>query len=89
MKKILYLAAFTFCFMSCSDDDNGGDNNPRKDVNMPEASRPMMEQSADFAFKLFQTMGNDTNEGDKQMVLSPLSAAYALGMAANGAAGDT
>ncbi len=88
MKKILYLAAFTLCFMSCSD-DNVENNNPRKDVNMPEASRPMMEQSADFAFKLFQTMGNDTNEGDKQMVLSPLSAAYALGMAANGAAGDT
>ncbi len=89
MKKILYLAAFALCFMSCSDDDNGGDNNPRKDVNMPEASKPMMEQSADFAFKLFQTMGNETNEANEQVVLSPLSAAYALGMAANGAAGDT
>jgi serpin B len=47
-------------------------------------SAEMLNRAADFAFKLFKACYNGEN-----MLISPLSVAAALGMATNGAEGDT
>ena len=58
--------------------------NVRKDINLTEEEKALVESNNDFAFRLFQKA-----RGDESSIMSPLSITYALGMMNNGAAGQT
>lgn len=59
---------------------------PEKSIELTKAEREISAKSKTFAFNLFaQAIENNT----ENIGLSPLSATYALSMAANGAAGET
>ena len=88
MKKLLFmmsmLSLLSFGMTGCSsDDDTSAVNNERKDVSLTRAEQTLVSQSNGFAFRLF-----DALQGDKSMMVSPVSVVYALGMLNNGAAGE-
>lgn len=94
MKKkknlLVLMAAVSFIACSCNDDDSLGSNNVenvRKEIALSRSEKAIVEQSTDFAFRLLQVV--DGKEDKEQLLLSPLSASFALSMAANGADGDT
>ena len=58
--------------------------NVRKDINLTEEEKQLVEGNNDFAFRLFQKA-----RGEESSIMSPLSITYALGMMNNGAAGQT
>lgn len=49
----------------------------------------LRKAAADFSIKMFQTTLSNDGDSSKNMMISPLSIQSALGMAANGAAGNT
>ena len=81
MSMLLSLGLFSSCN---NDDDTSAVNNERKDVSLTRAEQTLVSQSNGFAFRLF-----DALQGDKSMMVSPVSVVYALGMLNNGAAGET
>ena len=88
MKKVFLMMSMLLSlgmFSSCNnDDDTSTVNNERKDVSLTRAEQTLVSQSNGFAFRLF-----DALQGDKSMMVSPVSVVYALGMLNNGAAGET
>ena len=58
------------------------------EIELTEAETQLAHQSADFSIRLLQA-AEKTEGNKKQIVLSPLSASYALSMVSNGANGDT
>lgn len=60
----------------------------RVDIELTEAEKQLSQQSADFSIRLLQ-VAHKTFADSSQIILSPLSASYALSMVNNGAAGDT
>ena len=56
-----------------------------KYINLTDDEKQLVQNNNDFAFRLFKK----AREGQSSMLLSPLSITYALGMANNGAAGQT
>ena len=58
--------------------------NVRKDINLTEEEKQLVESNNDFAFRLFQKA-----RGEESSIMSPLSITYALGLLNNGAAGQT
>ncbi|MBQ8224969.1 MAG: serpin family protein [Bacteroides sp.] len=62
----------------------------REDIPLTRSEESINEQNKGFAFKLFQAANITLPEEEtEQLVVSPLSATYALSMAANGAATET
>ena len=55
-----------------------------KYIELTSDEKKLVEKSNDFTLRLFRKL-----HGEKSLILSPLSIAYALGMANNGAAGQT
>ena len=100
---VMLLAMLCFC-PSCSSSDEiqepSTEENPneetkeevkikaRADIELTEVETQLAHQSADFSIRLLQA-AEKTEDSKKQIVLSPLSASYALSMVSNGANGDT
>ena len=60
-----------------------------KPVTLTDEERQLVENNCDFAFRLFSKYRDGEARADKNLVLSPLSITYALGMLNNGATGET
>ena len=90
MKIKLFLLLGVFALITgCQNDDDGADNaKPRKDIALSRAEEVLADGNLDFAFRLFQQV-NATETQQANWIISPLSASLALGMTANGAAGNT
>ena len=79
----LILAAGLFCW-HCSNSPTSPAPNP---YNLNPAEKTIIESDNRFGIKLFKAI--DEFQGDKNIFISPLSAAMALGMTLNGAEGST
>ena len=90
MKIKLFLLLGVFALITgCQNDDDGSDNaKPRKDIALSRAEEVLADGNLDFAFRFFQQV-NATETQQPHWIISPLSASFALGMTANGAAGNT
>lgn len=90
MKIKLFLLLGVFALITgCQNDDDGADNaKPRKDIALSRAEEVLADGNLDFAFRLFRQV-NATETQQANWIISPLSASLALGMTANGAAGNT
>ena len=81
--SLLFLLSYGMA--GCSgDDDSSIGNNERKEVSLTRSEQTQVGQCNGFAFRLFNAL-----QGDKSMMVSPVSVVYALGMLNNGAAGET
>ena len=58
--------------------------NARHDISLSDMERQLVQSNNDFAFRLFSKA-----RGEENIIMSPLSITYALGMMNNGAAGQT
>jgi len=94
MKKtltILGMCTLILLGTACNSDDNGIDNdisnNPYKKIELTRTEQEMVGANNDFAFNFFNQLSS--LEGEKNMMVSPLSLAQALSMLANGADGNT
>lgn len=95
VKKVLKLSVIavgffaflaSFAFLQCSNKPVEPDE-PDEPRELTGTEKTLAESSNKFAFKLFREINSEEN--DKSLFISPLSVSYALGMAYNGAAGDT
>ncbi|TAL70851.1 MAG: serpin family protein [Bacteroidetes bacterium] len=84
MRNILYLIVFSFLLFisSCSEST---ENIPVRQLTNDE--KQLVSSGNNFGLKLFREVNRE--EGDKNIVISPLSVSMALGMTVNGAAGST
>ncbi|MBE6287706.1 MAG: serpin family protein [Mediterranea massiliensis] len=60
----------------------------RIDIELTEAEKLLAKQHVDFSIRLLQA-AEETTADKSQIILSPLSASFALSMVTNGAAGET
>ena len=81
MKKLLPLLTATLLSITAQAQDFPG---TPKSIELNLQEQALMKGNNDFAFRLFRSVRNDNN-----LVVSPLSITYALGMLNNGAAGIT
>lgn len=89
MKKVFCMMLMAGFLLGCSNDDDGSPRpKERKNIELSRSEQVMAEETTDFAFRFFQQVNASEKEQDNWMV-SPLSASMALGMATNGAAGNT
>ena len=95
MKKLMFVCAAALSMVVACQNDEGVNNNVPKEyspIELTEAQTRMASESTDFAFRFFQTacevIGKEEQNKNK-LILSPVSASYALSMAANGAEGAT
>lgn len=90
MKTKLFLLLGVFALITgCQNDDDGSDiAKPRKDIVLSRAEEVLTNENIDFAFRLFKQVNNAEKE-HANWAISPLSTSLALGMVANGAAGNT
>ena len=91
---IFLLAALTaMSVVACSNDDDdntlSNENNPKTELELTRVETEMVSGQNDFAFNLFRKVNEQPTFNAKSQILSPLSIAYALGMLANGASGET
>ena len=88
MQKIVFLVPlYLFLLMTnvaYGQEQEGKDDNPRKDIELSDEERELVKKNNDFALNLFRQARDKESQ-----VLSPLSITYALGMLNNGAAGKT
>ncbi len=73
---------------SCSNNDSGSDNE-LKPITLTRAEEEITTQQTNFAFRLLRAVDENVTENKEQVVVSPLSASFALSMLANGADGET
>jgi serpin B len=85
MKRIALLLLPLF-LLSCSDESTGPET-PTPLRSITSGEREVLRANSAFGFTLFRTVAAATPEAN--VFLSPLSVSMALGMTANGAAGDT
>jgi serine protease inhibitor len=71
---------------SCEKSDEPSEKEPQK-IDLREKSAEIIEADKAFGFELFQEVYNLSEEDN--LMISPLSVSYALGMTYNGAAGTT
>ena len=87
--KFLIIASVITGF-ACSSDDEGNNNKPLPDAEpivIKSEFNNKMQNSSHFAFDLLKA--TDKHETGENIVISPLSVDMCLGMAWNGAGGDT
>ena len=91
----MFACAATLSMVAACQNDEGVNNKVPKEykpIELTEAQTRMASESTDFAFRFFQTasevLGKEEQNKNK-LILSPVSASYALSMAANGAEGAT
>lgn len=89
MKTKLALLLGVFALLtSCNNDENSSIKvKDRKDIALSRAEEQLANESTEFAFRLFQQV--NSTEKQSNWMISPLSTSMALGMMANGAAGNT
>lgn len=87
--RLVPSAMVLFAFLSCGESTGPapGDPIPGLPRELSIAESKLVEADNAFAFKLFREI--NLEEGDKNIFVSPLSVAMALGMTYNGAAGST
>lgn len=95
MKKLMFACAAALGILAACQNDDGVNNTVPKEyqpIELTEVQTRMASESTDFAFRFFQVanevLGKESQNRDK-LILSPLSASYALSMLANGAGGTT
>ena len=95
MKKLMFACAAVLGMLAACQSDDGTNNKVPKEyqpIELTEVQTRLASESTDFAFRFFQVanevLGKEPQNRDK-LILSPLSASYALSMAANGANGTT
>ncbi|MBR5176514.1 MAG: serpin family protein [Bacteroidales bacterium] len=92
-RLLLSLLAVSLVLVSCGKEDSGEDPaNPgelieRKDIPLTRAQLEFVKSNNTFALEFFKRVAG--NEGEKSMLVSPISVTFALGMVNNGAKGDT
>lgn len=91
MKTRLLLFASLLCaVMACQDDASDEKEVEYKPIKLTATEQFLASQSMDFAFNYFRAIEAVTQDSVRgQTVVSPLSCSLALGMLANGAAGET
>ena len=67
-----------------SDEPLSNEDNERRDISLTRSEQELVNENNKFAFNLFRTARQE-----KDLILSPISITYALGMLNNGAAGET
>ena len=77
---------FAGLMLSCEKSDEPVKKEPKK-IQLNEKSTEIVEADKAFSFELFREVYNLSQEDN--LMISPLSASYALGMTYNGAAGTT
>lgn len=97
MKRIILLSVFIGLF-ACQSDDGSKIEIPqepdkpivveRKDIELTEAERIIVQRNNLFAFDLLKTVSKNEKE-ENNILISPLSASLALAMLNNGAGGTT
>ena len=89
MKKMwLWVGLFGLLTACQSEEGNPLEPKERKDIVMSRSEEQMTEESTEFAFRFFNQI-NQSEKKEPNWMVSPLSASFALGMIANGAAGNT
>ncbi len=91
MKKTILILAATAALAACDKDsgDTPTDDNPLKTIEMTESYTNLSEGNAVFAFSLLKALYETDGEEEEFTSVSPLSAAFALSMIANGASEST
>ena len=87
---ILIPAVGLICLQCSKSTEPEGPGPPvyRTPAELTTAEKSLVESSNQFSFKLFREI-TDRADPDSNIFISPLSVSYALGMAYNGAAGET
>ena len=89
MKKMwLWVGLFGLLTACQSEEGNPLEPKERKDIVLSRSEELMTEESTEFAFRFFNQI-NQSEKKEPNWMVSPLSASFALGMIANGAAGNT
>ncbi len=91
MKKVFALMAVV-AIVGCSKTNSNDESidNTYKPIDMTSASyKGLSSSTADFAFNLFHAVNSEIGENGENVIISPMSAAFALGMTANGATDAT
>ena len=95
MKKLMFVCAAALGMLAACQSDDGINNKVPKEyqpIELTEVQTRMASESTDFAFRFFrvanEVLGKEPQNRDK-LILSPLSASYALSMLANGTGGTT
>lgn len=86
MKKLIFLLPIIGLFVGC-DPVTQPDNEVAREIKLNAAQQARVSQDNEFAFDLLRKTMADSEESN--VFLSPLSVSIALGMALNGAEGDT
>lgn len=87
------MLAVSLVFVSCGKEDSGddpispGELIERKDIPLTRAQLDFVKSNNTFALEFFKRVAE--GEGEKSMLVSPISVTFALGMVDNGAKGDT
>lgn len=80
----LFSFAFILTIVSCTSSNEPVYTQPRQ---LTAGEEKLVSTDNSFGFKLFKELNSE--DGDKNVVISPLSISMALGMTVNGAAGET
>ncbi len=83
----LILGSALLALCSCSDNDGGGNSNEYVPLTLTASTSRVSAQSNSFGVKLLDATMKD--RGDKNVIISPLSASIVLSMIDNAAAGST
>jgi len=83
----LILGSALLVLCACSDNDGGGNDNEYVPLTLPASTSRVSAQSNSFGVKLFDATIKD--QGDENVIISPLSASVVLSMIDNAAAGST
>lgn len=87
---LLFIVLFTAVFFSCSDDEGGSSvKYPKGEIKLSAEQEIINQNAQKFAWKLFGTVYDTKASEGKNILISPLSFNYAMGMLQNGAAGET
>lgn len=84
MKYLATILLLATIWISCSDSEDPGINS-----NTPASLDELTQSTACFSWKMLQSLSNDPEYQDDNLVLSPLSIQIALYMTLNGAEGST
>jgi serpin B len=89
MNKVLFFFLTCLLLVSCGQDDDGTKRTKteRFDIELSGVETRIARSNDNFALNLFRQVAS--NEEAANLMISPLSASYALAMTTNGAAGTT